>query len=927
MNSELYHYGTPQPFAGSPNGSGRYRLGSGDDSEYKGSKEFLDTVQKLKDAGMTSQKDIANAMGMNTSEWRAKNSISKDQVRQYRISKGQALVDSGMSVNAAAKELGIGESSLRNLLTDNSKQRSQATNNVAEVLRDSISKKQYIDVGKGVESYLGVSRSRLNTAVKKLRSEGYNYYYIDTEQLGTGNKTSLKVLAAPDIPWKTVNANKHDISLPFDHYTEDGGRTFLGIEKPTSISSDRIKICYAEDGGIKKDGVIELRRNVEDLSLGGSNYAQVRIAVDGTHYLKGMAIYRDDMPRGVDVIFNTNKHKDKTKLECLKPLKTIKDPDTGKEIVDPDNPFGATIRRQMHYTDQNGKKQLSAVNIVNDEGTWNTWSKTLSSQFLSKQNLSLIKQQLSKSFMDRKSEYEEISSLTNPTVKRHLLEEFASNCDAAAVHLKAAGLPRQRSQVILPVSTLKDNQCYCNNFRTGETVALIRYPHGGTFEIPILTVNNRHKDAKSILGSAQDAIGINERVAERLSGADFDGDTVVVIPIDNQNIKSTNPLKGLEGFDPKERYPYYEGMKVISARNKQKQMGVVSNLITDMTIKGAEPDEIAAAVRHSMVVIDAEKHKLDWQRSYKENNISALKAKYQNGRGASTLISKASAQLRVPKRKELTSTRDMTPSELAAWNRGEKVYRETGETYEKKDVITDPSKMTKEELAIYNSGRKVYRGTGKIIESTQMSTPMAEAKDARSLSSGHPKENLYADYANRLKDMANQARKQARNAKDIPYSSAARETYKAEYESLKAKLDLSIRNKPLERQAQLLAQYTVRCKQNDNPDMDADELKKVKNQALAEARLRVGASKYNVEPSSREWEAIQSGAISGSMLKEILNNSDSDKIKQLATPRKEMLMTSSKVSRAKAMLANGSTVAEVADRLGVSISTINRALY
>lgn len=44
-------------------------------------------------------------------------------------------------------------------------------------------------------------------------------------------------------------------------------------------------------------------------------------------------------------------------------------------------------------------------------------------------------------------------------------------------------------------------------------------------------------------------------------------------------------------------------------------MGVISNLITDMTLRGADEKELARAVKHSMVVIDAEKHGLDYKRS------------------------------------------------------------------------------------------------------------------------------------------------------------------------------------------------------------------------------------------------------------------------------------------------------------------------
>ena len=52
-------------------------------------------------------------------------------------------------------------------------------------------------------------------------------------------------------------------------------------------------------------------------------------------------------------------------------------------------------------------------------------------------------------------------------------------------------------------------------------------------------------------------------------------------------------------------------------------MGKISNLITDMTLLGASEDKLARAVRHSMVVIDDEKHHLDYKQSEKDNNIAA----------------------------------------------------------------------------------------------------------------------------------------------------------------------------------------------------------------------------------------------------------------------------------------------------------------
>ena len=442
----------------------------------------------------------------------------------------------------------------------------------------------------------------------------------------------------------------------------DGGKTFSKFRYPESMDSKRLMIRYADDvgpdgaKGIDKDGIVEIRRGVDDLSLGNSRYAQVRILVDKTRYIKGMAVYSDDMPDGVDVIFNTNKTKDVAKMDVLKKIKD-----------DPDNPFGSLIKPngQSEYIGKDGKKHLSLINKRADEGDWDEWADALPSQFLGKQTLYMAKKQLNLAKADKLAQYDEICSLTNPTIKKHLLEDFANNCDSAAVHLKAAALPGQKYHVIIPVNSLKDNEVYAPGYESGSKVALIRYPHGGTFEIPILTVNNKHAPAKKLIGTdAVDAIGINKKNADRLSGADFDGDTVMVIPTNDRGgkvkITSTPPLKGLEGFDPKMAYPERKGMQYMTKKGAQTQMGIISNLITDMTLAHASDDELAAAVRHSMVVIDAEKHKLDYKRSEVENNIAALKKKYQakyddegnlvSYGGASTILSRAKGETSVLKR-------------------------------------------------------------------------------------------------------------------------------------------------------------------------------------------------------------------------------------------------------------------------------------
>ena len=673
--------------------------------------------------------------------------------------------------------------------------------------------------------------------------------------------------------------------------------TELGLKPPVSLDSSRIQVRYRDQGGLEKDGTIELRRGVDDISLGKANYAQVRIAVDGTHYLKGMAVYSDNLPDGVDVVFNTNKTEDVPMLgpkdnTVLKPMKR-----TADGQVDPANPFGATIKKQLFYNSGDGNEKQGVMNIVNEEGGWAEYAKTLSAQMLSKQPVPLIKRQLNESYESRKKELEEILSLTNPAVKKKLLESYAEDCDTAAVNLKAAAFPRQATQVILPLTTIKDTEVYAPQYRDGEEVVLIRFPHAGIFEIPKLRVNNRNKEGKSSIGSAaKDAIGISSTVAEQLSGADFDGDTVLVIPVnDKVRIRTDKTLDALKGFDPKVEYKGYPGLKKINSDYKQKQMGVVSNLITDMTLQGAPMDEIARAVKYSMCIIDAEKHNLDYKRCYQEQNIDALKKEYQGGGGVSTLISKAKSPKQVPERKNFSIDRD-TDRET-----GEKKYRETGRTYTDKN--------------------------GKVVLAQENTTRMADTKDARTLISDAdtPTERAYANYANQMKALANKARKEYLDTPSAKFNRSAEKTYEEEVNSLKVKLNKALKNAPRERQAQLVANVVIKNKKKDNPDIDKKEEKRLRQQAIAAARVRFGANRQDVriDITDREWEAIQSGAISNSLLMRVLANTDMDAVRQRAMPYQGQTVTPSMERRIRTMLSSGRTAAEIADAVGVSVTTVN----
>ena len=902
----LEHYGMPRR-------SGRYPWGSGKES-YQRTGDFLSRIDELKKKGM-SEKEIAEAFGLSTTQYRTQRSLAKDERRLELHDTAKSMQERGMSLNQIAAAMGFNnDSSVRSLLNESSSQRMQEAKNVAQTLKNKIDEKGIIDIGAGVERELGISKEKLKQAVHILEMEGYVEYGGRVDQVtNAGQKTTLKVICKPGTEHKEIYDPSKVHTLK-DYNAETGEVNADPVfAYPKSIDGKRVAIRYAEDGGLERDGTIEVKRNVQDLSLGNSHYSQVRILVDDKLYLKGMAVYKDDdnFPPGADLVFNTNKKRGTPPEKVFKPI----------HEEDPDNPFGSKIKEiggQSYYIDKKtGKRELSAINKRADEGDWNDWSQGLPSQFLAKQSLKLIKQQLNLSKADKLAEYDEIMSIDNPTVKRNLLKSFSDDCDASAVHLKAASLPRQKYQVILPIDSLKDNEIYAPNFKPGEQVALVRFPHGGIFEIPILKVNNKNPDAIKTIGkNPKDAVCINSKIAERLSGADFDGDTVLVIPTGKNKIITKNSLKQLEGFDNKKEFPPRPGMRKMTKHNTGIEMGVISNLITDMTLKGANDDELARAVKHSMVVIDAAKHGLDYKRSEEVNGISALKKKYQttiddSGKervgGASTLLSRAKGEERIDKRV------------------GSPKINLKGKDY------YDPTKP--EGALLYKTKRETYIDkNGKEKVRTEKTTKMANTDDARKLMSGGlkgpsaPQEELYADYANYLKSLANTARKSMATTGNLKYSPEAKKKYKPEVDRLLAGLNTALKNAPRERQAQLIANSTVKAKKEANPDMTAEELKKIKQRALTAARERVGAKRELIVIGDREWEAIQAGAITDNVLSKIIQNSDIDSLRSKATPKPKKELSPAKINKLRAMRNSGHTNVEIAEALGISASTVVKYL-
>lgn len=915
MQKFLEHYGTPRH-------SGRYPWGSGKNPQRN--RNFIQRADELAAQGL-SKKEIAKAMGYSTGDYIAIRKNYKYQIAMENQAEALKLHDKGWSNVAIAEKLGISEGTVRNMLDPNKKQRENTVTKIADVLKEELRHRPYLDIGEGVNRQLNISEDHLHAAELMLEDQGYNVYNYKVPQLLNPRQfTNMKILCDGNVTRAELKEHLGEVTSPEGIYFKDYGEEVVRRKEIPSISSKRISINYDETGGGEKDGVIQIRPGVEDISLGGRRYAQVRIAVDGTHYLKGMAVYGDpkDMPDGIDIVFNTSKHQGTPALgtgdnTVLKPMKN-----------DPSNPFGASFR-QFDYNDASGKFHTSPINIVNDDEDWDGWKKNLSSQFLSKQPRQLARQQLDLKYAEMKDEFNELKSLTNPTLKRQLCEEFADNCDSAAVHLKAAALPRQGSFAILPVTSLKDTEVYAPMYKQGEEVILVRHPHEGVFQIPRLIVNNNNKEGKALLGNtAQHAIGINSTVANQLSGADYDGDTVLVIPTAGQKVNTKPTLDGLRNYNPSNYYyrdpedPICTGKsrdgKKGDGFNKGIQMGMASNLITDMTIKGADLGEIERAVKHSMCIIDAEKHNLDWKRSERDNGIAQLREKYQtrideNGNvrsGASTLISRARGPIEINERKEVYATSRMTPEELERYNKGEIIYRDTGRTF--KD-----------------------QKTGKIRVATQSTEQMAAVKDARELSAGYVIEELYAEHANRLKALANEARMVSRTTGRLELNKSAREAYAdvvGKDGSLTKKIARAELEAPKERQAQLLAKSVMDAKVEANPELkdkeNADKRRKLSAKALEHARdaVRGGTheKRYRIDLTEREWEAIQAGAISDTMFQTVIRYSDTAELRKKAMPKASTGLKPTTRSRAIMLLKAGNSLAYVAEELGVSTTTLRK---
>lgn len=933
--------------------SGRYKYGSGDNPYQHDNRTFMSARREMQQAGMT-EVEIAKAFGVSTGQLRARVNVAhEEEVRNLRAT-AKSMAKKGYNPQQIADKIGKSRSWVdKELKRDESKENlKRQTDDVANLIASRVGKGRYLDVSRGIEQQIGVTKNKLDNAVKSLVESGeYEVIKYRVRQVTNpdGNSTPMDVLVPKGTTYTDVSHHTERVKTMDMKLSEGTTSKIQAINTPRSLDWDRVKIRYAipegekghgipDKDGALMDGTMLIRPGTRDLDMGNNHYAQVRIAVGGTHYLKGMAIYGEpkDFPDGVDIIFNTNKTKSKSKEEVLKPL---------KGALTDDNPFSATIKAQNVLLDSKGKPivdkertaeaekalgrklatpiyKTGSINIVNQEGDWNDWSKVLASQFLSKQPEPVVRERLKATLKQVDQTYEEIKKVDNPVIRAKLLESYSSDLESKQVHLKAAAPSGFRPQVILPVSKINENEIYAPNFKNGDRVVLIRYPHAGTFELAELTVNNNSTHGKRVVGNkAQDAVGIHPKVAAKLSGADFDGDTVYVLPNNAGKFKTRKSLKQLEGFDPNQ-YEDEPGtfQPLTKGISTNRQMGMISNLITDMTLKGASDEELARAVKHSMVVIDSAKHNLNYKRSAQENRISELKKRYMEHVDTMDY----SQYSRWDERTRRTQT---------VQDKGRYKRVESGRTTESGSTIVSRSKNDKVQVAGYEV-EVIDKKTGKpktVIRGKKEVPLITMVKDARDFltpTSGKVEKD-YADYVNELKKRkiaVDEERKTIKNNKKDPKAAMI---YADEVASLEEKLSKSLANAPRERQAQMLAKRKVdkviKDRGEDDP-LDKGELKKLRQQAITTARQEVGAERNPVKITPDEWDAIQANAISPTMLAKLVRNMNDDELKQLATPRSQTKLSGVRATRAHQLYNNGYTYAQIAEFLGVSVSTVQRAV-
>ena len=318
-------------------GSGRFPYGSGE-HPFQHLEGLYGEYRKLHAKGV-SDSEIGKQFNMSSGDLRARLAYYQTIKNSKAIEDCVKYADKGLTNLEIAKKMGISATTVANYLKASTKVRESKIISTRNALKNKIDEVGWVDIGKGTENWMGIKRTMLDAAATTLYDEGYEMYSdLRVKQGGSGNFTNLKVLAKPGMTRGDVLRDKDNMYATMaDVHSRDGGSTYDKKGPPVNVDSKRIEIRYGDDeiSGTDMDGVIELRRGVKDLDLGNAHYAQVRIAVDGKYYAKGMAVYADDLPDGVDIRVNSNKPRSGGIAKALKEQKS-----------DPMNPFGTNTKEE-----------------------------------------------------------------------------------------------------------------------------------------------------------------------------------------------------------------------------------------------------------------------------------------------------------------------------------------------------------------------------------------------------------------------------------------------------------------------------------------------------------------------------------------------------------------------------------------------------
>ena len=115
-----------------------------------------------------------------------------------------------MGPSEIGRKMGVSESTVRSWLDPNSESKMKQARETAEFLKKHVDEKGMIDVGKGVERELNISREKLDQALLMLQAEGgYEVYGGRFEQVtNKGQMTTQKVLCPPG----TEHSDIYDLS-------------------------------------------------------------------------------------------------------------------------------------------------------------------------------------------------------------------------------------------------------------------------------------------------------------------------------------------------------------------------------------------------------------------------------------------------------------------------------------------------------------------------------------------------------------------------------------------------------------------------------------------------------------------------------------------------------------------------------------------